>query len=167
MDRRKFLQSTLLTGAAGAVAPALAETAAANSAPSIPSFELDETTIPDLQSAMQSGKLSARSIAEKYLERISSVDKDKRRPAINSVIELNPDALAIADALDKERKAKGPRGPMHGIPILIKDNIDTADRMATTAGSLRDHGCQAAEGCLYRAAPARRRCRDPRQNESE
>jgi amidase len=83
---------------------------------------------------MESGALTARSIAEKYLARIRDVDK--QGPAINSVIELNPDALAIADALDKERKAKGARGPLHGIPILIKDNIDTADRMTTTAGSL-------------------------------
>jgi amidase len=135
LDRRKFLQSTLLTGAAGALTPVFVETVAANPSPSIPSFELEETTITDLQSAMQSGKLTARSIAEKYLERIAATDKAKHGPAINSIIELNPDALATADALDKERKAKGPRGPMHGIPIVIKDNIDTADRMATTAGS--------------------------------
>ena len=133
MDRRKFLQSTLLTGAAGAFAPALAQPVLSESAPSIPSFELDETTITDLQSAMQSGRLSAHSLAEKYLERIAAIDKNG--PAINSIIELNPDALAIADALDKERQAKGSRGPMHGIPVLIKDNIDTADRVATTAGS--------------------------------
>jgi amidase len=98
------------------------------------SFELEETTIAQLRQAMESGALTARSIAEKYLSRIRDVDK--HGPAINSVIELNPDALAIADALDSERKAKGARGPLHGIPILIKDNIDTADRMMTTAGSL-------------------------------
>ena len=130
MDRRKFLQSTLVTGAASALKPALAET---KSTPQVPAFELDETTIADLQAGMQSGKLTARSIAEKYLERISAIDK--HGPSINSIIELNPDALAIADALDKERKTTGPRGAMHGIPVLIKDNIDTADRMATTAGS--------------------------------
>ncbi|HEX8088996.1 MAG TPA: amidase [Blastocatellia bacterium] len=98
------------------------------------SFELEEATIAGLQQAMGTGALTARSIAEKYLARIQDVDK--RGPAINSVIELNPDALAIAEALDRERKAKGTRGPLHGIPILIKDNIDTADRMTTTAGSL-------------------------------
>lgn len=98
------------------------------------SFELEEATIAQLQQAMGSGALTARSIAEKYLARIRDIDK--RGPAINSVIEINPDALSIADALDKERKAKGARGPLHGIPILIKDNIDTADRMMTTAGSL-------------------------------
>jgi amidase len=83
---------------------------------------------------MKVGKFTARSLAEKYLARIDEVDK--RGPAVNAIIELNPDALSIADALDQERKAKGPRGALHGIPVLIKDNIDTADRMMTTAGSL-------------------------------
>jgi amidase len=83
---------------------------------------------------MKSGKFTARSLVEKYSSRIDDVDQ--RGPAINSVIEMNPDALSIAAALDQERKAKGPRGPLHGIPVLIKDNIDTADRMMTTAGSL-------------------------------
>ena len=83
---------------------------------------------------MKSGKFTARSIAEKYLARIDAIDK--HGPAVNSVIELNPDALAMADALDRERQAQGPRGPLHGIPVLIKDNIATHDRMQTTAGSL-------------------------------
>ena len=100
----------------------------------IPSFELEEITIAELGEGMKSGKYSARSIAEKYLARIDAIDK--KGPTLKSVIELNPDALSIAEELDKERKDKGPRGPMHGIPVLIKDNIDTADRMATTAGSL-------------------------------
>jgi len=97
-------------------------------------FELDELSLADLQSAMAVGKFTARSVTEKYLTRIDAIDK--RGPAVNSVIEVNPDALAIADALDKERKEKGARGPLHGVPLLIKDNIDTADRMQTTAGSL-------------------------------
>jgi amidase len=97
-------------------------------------FELDEITIDDLQKAFQSGQYSCRSLTEKYLARIQEIDK--AGPMLNSVIELNPDALSIADALDQERKSKGPRGPLHGIPVLIKDNIDTADRMNTTAGSL-------------------------------
>ncbi len=97
-------------------------------------FELDEITVAELQAGMASGKFSARSITERYLARIEEIDK--RGPAINSVIEVNPEAVAIADALDKERKAQHVRGPMHGIPVLIKDNIDTADRMQTTAGSL-------------------------------
>jgi amidase len=95
---------------------------------------LDEITIADLQAGMASGKYSARSITEKYLARIEEIDK--QGPALNSVIEVNPEAMAIADALDKERKENHLRGPMHGIPVLIKDNIDTADSMQTTAGSL-------------------------------
>ena len=83
---------------------------------------------------MKSGKFTARSLVEKYSSRIDELDK--RGPAVNAVIELNPDALSIADALDQERKTKGTRGPLHGIPVLIKDNIATADRMMTTAGSL-------------------------------
>jgi amidase len=122
------LQSSLLAAAAPAAARA------ADPPPTVPAFELDELTIADLQSRMASGELSARAIAEKYLARIEAVDR--AGPAVNSVIEINPDALAIAAALDKERKAKGPRGPLHGIPLLVKDNLDTADRMATTAGSL-------------------------------
>ena len=83
---------------------------------------------------MRSGRLTALSLAERYLARIDSVDRSG--PTLRSVIEVNPDALSIAAALDRERKEKGPRGPLHGIPVLIKDNIDTADRMKTTAGSL-------------------------------
>ena len=97
-------------------------------------FELEEVTIDELQSAMKSGKFTARSITEQYLQRIQEVDK--QGPAINSVIEINPDAIEIAESLDRERKEKGTRGPLHGIPVLIKDNIDTADKMMTTAGSL-------------------------------
>src|ERR1035441_6358760 len=96
-------------------------------------FELDEVTIDDLQKAFQSGQYSSRSLTEKYLARIQEIDKTG--PMLNSVIELNPDALQIADALDQERTSKGPRGPLHGIPVLIKDNIDTGDRVNTTAGS--------------------------------
>jgi amidase len=95
---------------------------------------LDEVTIADLAAGMASGKWTARSVAERYLARIEAIDRNG--PALRSVIEVNPDALATADALDQERKAKGPRGPLHGIPVLIKDNIDTSDGMATTAGSL-------------------------------
>ena len=104
----------------------------------ISSFELDELTIADLQSAMASGKFTSRSLTEKYLARI--VDIDRHGPSLRSVIEMNPDALAIADALDKERKSNRSRGPLHGIPVLIKDNIDTADRLQTTAGSLALEG---------------------------
>ena len=95
---------------------------------------MEEMTIVELQEKMSSAVFSARAIIEMYLERIEALDKGG--PALNAIIELNPDALTIADSLDTERKTKGPRGPLHGIPVLLKDNIDTADRMTTTAGSL-------------------------------
>jgi amidase len=134
-NRRRFLQTGLFGALAASACPAVSSGGTvATAGDKVKPFELDELTIADLQDAMKSGKFTARSIAEKYLARIEAIDK--QGPALNSVIELNPDALAIADALDKERKDKGPRGPLHGIPILIKDNIDTADKMATTAGSL-------------------------------
>ena len=103
---------------------------------------LPEWTIADLQEKLDSGELTARQVADLYLQRIEAVDKDG--PYINSVIELNPDALEIADGLDQERKAGKVRGPLHGIPILLKDNIDTHDRMQTTAGSLALEGNIAA-----------------------
>jgi amidase len=99
---------------------------------------LPEWTISELQEKMESGELTARRLAELYLERIEAVDKNG--PYLNSVIEVNPDALDIADMLDVERKAGKVRGALHGIPILIKDNIDTHDRMQTTAGSLALEG---------------------------
>jgi amidase len=133
LSRRKFLESGVALGAVSIALPSLAR-AAAPRAEDVTSFELDEITIADLQDGMKSGKLTARSIAQKYLDRIAQIDK--QGPALNSVIELNPDALSIADALDAERQSKGSRGPMHGIPVLIKDNIGTADKMMTTAGSL-------------------------------
>ncbi len=102
--------------------------------PDVPTFELEEMTIGDLQEGMKTGKYTARAVTEKYLARIEAVDKSG--PAVNSVIEGNPDAAEIAESLDRERKEKGARGPLHGIPVLIKDNIDTADKMMTTAGSL-------------------------------
>jgi len=114
-----------------------------------PNFELDEITIDDLQKAFQSGHLSSRSVTEKYLARIAKIDK--AGPMLNSIIELNPDALQIAEALDQERKAKGPRGPLHGVPILIKDNIDTGDRMNTTAGSLALLGSRPANDAFVAA----------------
>ncbi len=112
-------------------------------------FELDEITIDDLQRAFLSGQYSSRSLAQKYLTRIQEIDK--AGPMVNSVIELNPEALPIADALDQERKAKGLRGPLHGIPVLIKDNIDTGDRMNTTAGSLALLGARPANDAFVAA----------------
>ena len=138
MNRRNFVKSSVVGGVGLATVNAVRPNATASvstsaSAPT-PAFELDEMTINDLQSAMASGKYSSHSLARKYLDRIDDIDK--HGPTINSVIELNPDALSIATELDRERKAKGPRGRLHGIPVLIKDNIDTHDRMTTTAGSL-------------------------------
>ncbi len=138
-SRRKFVQQGLTTTAAAMLSPALSAARVSGPAPGRPAspvqtFELEEVTIAGLQDGMKSGKFTSQSLVEKYSVRIADVDKSG--PAINAVIEMNPDALGIAEALDQERKAKGPRGPLHGVPVLIKDNIATADRMMTTAGSL-------------------------------
>jgi len=103
----------------------------------------DGDAIAKLQAQMASGATTSRKLVEHYLARIAAIDA--RGPSINSVIEVNPDALKIADELDAERARKGPRGPMHGIPVLLKDNIDTGDRMLTTAGSLALAGAPAAQ----------------------
>jgi amidase len=140
--RRKFLQSGALSAMGGAVAAARAPRnrpdeqarGAAGARPNVRPFELEEMTITELQRRMKSGEFTARSLTEKYLARIEEIDK--RGPAINAIIELNPDALSIATALDEERKARGPRSSLHGVPVVIKDNIGTHDRMMTTAGSL-------------------------------
>ena len=127
MKRRQFLQTTAATSIVSLINPVSA-------LPTPTPFELDELTIAELQQGMQSGKYSSREIVEKYSDRISDIDK--KGPALGSVIEMNPAAEEIAGAMDRERKNGGLRGPLHGIPILIKDNIDTRDRMMTTAGSL-------------------------------
>src|SRR5713226_8951674 len=140
MNRRTFVRHSIAGGiglASVNVTVAAKETSPANTSPANApptAFELDELSVSELQAGMVSGKYTANSLAQKYLDRINDIDK--HGPRINSVIELNPDALSIASELDKERKAKGSRGPLHGIPVLIKDNIDTHDRMTTTAGSL-------------------------------
>jgi amidase len=143
MDRRKFLQNSAL---ASLTVSALSLAECQNTektvlptAPKLPATEADdfilnEITIDELQQKMQNGTYTARSVAELYLKRIAALDKNG--PAINAVIEINPDALFIADNMDLERKANKVRGPLHGIPVLIKDNIDTGDKMMTTAGSL-------------------------------
>jgi amidase len=135
LNRRRFLRAGILSGAVVAAAEQVGHGAsgADQRHPATP-FELDEFTIAALQEGMKSGKFTARALSEKYLARIEAIDK--HGPAVNSVIEINPDALAMADALDRERHAQGPRGPLHGIPVFIKDNIATHDRMQTTAGSL-------------------------------
>jgi amidase len=139
-SRRGFLSSGLKITAASLALPALARGGdAAGPAPDRPPFEdapfeLNEMTIAELQEGMRTGKFTSRGLTSRYLARIAEIDKSG--PALNAVIELNPQVLAIADSLDAERRLKGPRGPLHGIPVLIKDNIGTADRMSTSAGSL-------------------------------
>ncbi len=128
MNPRKMLALLLVAGIA------LAARAA--------DFPLAETTIDSVQARMAAGTLTAHELTAAYLARIAEVDK--AGPTLNAVIELNPDALAIADTLDAERKAGHVRGPLHGIPVLIKDNIATADRMETTAGSLALVGAKPA-----------------------
>lgn len=149
-SRRNFLRNSLMAGTAAAVDPALSAardiTAAKTATPqpfALQPFELEEITISELQDGMKSGRFTARSLVELYSARIDEIDK--RGPAVNAIIEMNPDALSIADSLDAERKAKGPRGPLHGIPVLIKDNLDTGDRMMTTAGSLALVGSKPAK----------------------
>lgn len=118
MDRRHFLTASLAIAACSRR----------------PSFNVEEADIASLGEALRQGRITARGLAEAYFARIEALDKSG--PRLNAVIEANPDALEIALALDAEMRAKGPRGPLHGIPVLIKDNIDTADKMKTTAGSL-------------------------------
>ncbi|HEX3561059.1 MAG TPA: amidase [Pyrinomonadaceae bacterium] len=135
MSRRKFLRAGLVGGLAFVVGPKLTRAGRGlrdSSADSL--FQLEELSVADFQAGLKSGKFTARRVAEMYLKRIEEVDR--RGPALNSVIEVNPDALSIADALDRERKGGRMRGPLHGVPVLIKDNVGTADRMETTAGSL-------------------------------
>jgi amidase len=106
-----------------------------------PAFALEELTLHDLQDAMAAGRYTSRQLVELYLQRIDAIDRGG--PGLRSIGETNPDALRIADELDAERRQRGPRGPLHGIPIVVKDNIDTGDRMATTAGSLALDGTTA------------------------
>jgi len=151
MNRKHFLRNGALAGISlSALAAASCNTAPSNekkeetpATTSPADFALNEATIDHLQQKMKSGEYTARSITELYLKRIENIDKGG--PALNSVIEINPDALAMADALDKERKEGKLRGPLHGIPVLIKDNIDTGDKMMTTAGALAMAGHKAAK----------------------
>src|SRR6266436_3170348 len=138
MKRRDFLKVAAAYSAGAMVTgPSLAsgtdQPHAEGRAFPVKTFEWEEATCADLQKAMASGRESAVSLTRKYLRRIEELNL--RGPALRAVLEVNPDALAIARVLDRERKAKGPRGPLHGIPVLLKDNIDTAN-MSTTAGSL-------------------------------
>jgi len=141
IDRRTLFRYGAAGAAVAAGGPAARMVSAPAASPEAPPpapFELEEDSIADLQGRLASGRETARSLTEKYLARIESLDQ--KGPALRAVLEINPDALSIAAALDRERKAGKVRGPLHGIPILIKDNISTSDRMTTTAGSLALEG---------------------------
>jgi len=135
MHRRKFLATTL----AAATLPIRHVSSAPHRHPE---FELDELSVSDLHDRIRRREITSVRITQLYLHRIASLDR--QGPALHSVIETNPDALAIAHALDEEYRVKGARGPLHGVPVLLKDNIDTGDRMQTTAGSLALVGKPAA-----------------------
>jgi amidase len=139
LSRRQFLQASALGGLTIAGRGRQAEPAAADGAHvRVPDFELEEATLATLQGHIRSGRYTARSLCDAYLARIDAVDRTG--PTLRAVIELNPDAQDIADRLDGERRAGRARGPLHGVPVLIKDNIATHDRMTTTAGSLALEG---------------------------
>ncbi len=124
INRREFLMRTAVAGSVMTIGSKVGLA-------SLGAFDVEESTIESLRSAMASGRISSAKLTQFYLNRIAVLDKK-----LNSIIELNPDAISIAARCDAERKAGKVRGPLHGIPILIKDNIDTADKMKTTAGSL-------------------------------
>ena len=132
MNRRSFL--AILPSSAALAAQRTQTRPSNGNAQDAPPFELDEITIDDLSRGMQSGKYTARRVTELYLARIEATNR--RGPMLRAVIETNPDAPAIADKLDAERRQGAVRGPMHGIPVLLKANIGTADRTHTSAGSL-------------------------------
>jgi amidase len=138
MNRRDLLKLAAISGAGAILSNDMVSAGDDSAAATMPTlqdtFKWREATIAQLHTAMEAGQSTAVSIVRDYLERIAAMDKSG--PAVNAVIELNPDALSIAQALDDERTTRGARSPMHGIPVLIKDNIDTHDRMMTTAGSL-------------------------------
>ncbi len=140
MNRRHFLRNGSLAGAALSVSSvsSLAKNNSAKNGETSDDFDLNETTIDALQQAMQNGKMSSADITNLYLKRIQDIDKDGY--GLNAVIEINPDAVSIAEAMDAERKNGNVRSRLHGIPVLVKDNINTGDRMMTTAGALALQG---------------------------
>jgi amidase len=130
LDRRSFMATGLAASTAALLAPVQAQSAE----PAPAALSLEEATLDELRRGLESGRWTSRDLVARYLARIGAMDS--AGPRLGAVIEVNPDALALAEALDQERRKKGPRGPLHGIPILVKDNLDSADRMKTTAGSL-------------------------------
>src|SRR6266536_3389934 len=137
MDRRTFLEYAAVSGAvtaSGPVVPALARRVSRPTGRVAAPFELEEATLAGLQAGLQSGKYTSRGLVAAYQRRIDEIDQ--RGATLRALLETNPDAATQAAALDAERKAKGLRGPLHGIPVLVKDNVATRDRMQSTAGSL-------------------------------
>ena len=139
MTHRRHIGCLFLSSALGVACAA--PNGPTQAAPPAAAFPLEESTVRQLQEAMASGRYTSRQLVELYIRRIDAIDK--AGPALRSIAEINPDALRIADQLDAERRQRGPRGPLHGVPVVIKDNIDTGDRMATTAGSLALEGAPA------------------------
>ena len=158
LDRRDFLRLGAAVTAAGLVPRDFLASPA-------PAFQIEEAGVAELSQRMASGELTARGLAELYLQRIEA--STGAGPRINCVLETNPEALDIADRLDAERRSGKVRGPMHGIPVLIKDNIGTADRMQTTAGSLALLDARPSPGCAHRRADARGRLRHPGEDQPE
>ena len=168
MKRRQFLETSAL-GCALAISQPASLLATSSSSEHLPPaakiLNLKSSRFLSCRPACNPASTPRHQLVKKYLDRIDDIDKDG--PKLNSVIEVNPDAMAIAEALDRERKEKGARGPLHGIPILIKDNIDTADRMMTTAGSLALVGSRSRTGFFRCQEVARSRRRDPGQDKPE
>src|SRR3954451_10866822 len=155
VSRRTFLRLGAIAGAGAPLAGLLGDKAAAAAAldvetePAHGSFTVVETSIADLQAALTKGRVSSVDLVNQYMDRIASLDQGG--PRVNSVLELNPEARKIAKALDFERKHHGPRGPLHGIPVMLKGNIDTGDQMGTTAGSLAMVGPPASQDATVAA----------------
>jgi amidase len=142
MDRRDFVRIGMMAGVATTAVVDGVQAAGAATGTAAGSTGILEAGVQEQQAQMAAGKLTSASLVRQYLARIAAIDK--AGPRLNAVIEVNPDALSIAEALDRERKAGRVRGPLHGIPVLIKDNIATGDRMSTTAGSLALDGVRAS-----------------------
>ena len=135
MDRREFLMAAAVAATAGAEQTTPTSSAAPEHSSPDP---VEELTLTDIAASFADGRLTSLQLTQNYLARIDKLDR--RGPNLHSIIETNPRALEIAGALDAERRSKGPRGPLHGVPVLIKDNVETSDRMMSTAGSLALEG---------------------------
>ena len=161
---RTITRLALALGCAAALSACRQSAAPAPTAPAAPSVDVVELSAADARDRMAAGSLTARALTDAYLDRIARIDDDG--PRLNAVIELNPNARADADALDAERRAGKVRGPLHGIPVLLKDNIDTAEADDTRPARWRWRRT-ARPRRLHRRAAARRRRGDPRQDEPQ